>query len=90
MKVKKALTIQTKNIEKIKKPRKAKKEKDPNKPKRPLSGYMLFMQDNRSNFKKEMPGAKMVEISKIAGEKWKTLPENEKKVYYIIISIGLQ
>ncbi|XP_065057793.1 FACT complex subunit SSRP1-like isoform X1 [Rhopilema esculentum] len=60
-----------------KKPRKetksGKKKKDPNAPKKPMSGYMIWLNENRENIKKEYPGISITDLSKKAGEKWKEL-----------------
>merc|ERR1711862_299788 len=52
--------------------------KNPNAPKR-LSGvaFGLF----RSEIQKNMHGKKVSEVAKAAGEQWKAMPEDEKKVY---------
>ncbi|GKV21968.1 hypothetical protein SLEP1_g31883 [Rubroshorea leprosula] len=65
---------------------KAKKEmkvkKDPNKPKRPPSAFFVFLEEFRSTFKKENPNVKAVSaVGKAAGEKWKSMPEDEKSEY---------
>ncbi|EOY07223.1 hypothetical protein QUC31_011456 [Theobroma cacao] len=66
--------------------RKAKKErramKDPNKPKRPPSAFFVFLEEFRATFKKENPNVKAVSaVGKAAGEKWKSLSEDEKAPY---------
>merc|ERR1712003_334833 len=45
--------------------------------KRPLSGYMLWFKDSRKNIK----GKNIAEVSKKAGEMWKGLAADKKKVY---------
>ncbi|GLT89436.1 hypothetical protein SLE2022_074160 [Rubroshorea leprosula] len=65
---------------------KAKKEmkvkKDPNKPKRPPSAFFVFLEEFRSTFKKENPNVKAVSaVGKAAGEKWKSMSEDEKSEY---------
>merc|ERR1712112_323605 len=60
---------------------KAKKEKDPNKPKRPLSGYFLFMGDERNKVREEHPDWKTGEIGKELGKRWNTLDASRKKKY---------
>lgn len=57
--------------------RKPKKEKDSNKPKRPQSAYFIWLNENREQIKKENPGISITEVSKVAGQKWKTI-ENRK------------
>merc|ERR1711976_430009 len=45
--------------------------------KRPLSGYFSWLKDNRKSIK----GKNIAEVSKKAGEMWKSLPADKKKVY---------
>merc|ERR1711972_878313 len=45
--------------------------------KRPLSGYMLWFKDSRKTIK----GKNIADVSKKAGEMWKGLPDEKKKVY---------
>merc|ERR1719281_706745 len=45
--------------------------------KRPLSGYMLWFKDTRKSIK----GKNVAEVSKKAGEMWKGLAADKKKVY---------
>ncbi|GLT54322.1 hypothetical protein SLA2020_275290 [Shorea laevis] len=67
---------------KAKKARTVKKGKDPNKPKRPPTAFFLFMDDFRKEFKEAHPGNKDVKtVAKEGGEKWKSLSDEEKKVY---------
>ena len=70
------------NLEvKQRKPRKN-KQKDPNAPKRPASAYMLWLNENRASIKDELlttnPEAKITDVTKRAGEIWKTLTDDEK------------
>ncbi|KEI42902.1 uncharacterized protein L969DRAFT_42644, partial [Mixia osmundae IAM 14324] len=58
-----------------------KKEKDPNAPKRPLSAYMFYSQDKRTQVKEDNPDASFGELGKILGAQWKDLDESEKKQY---------
>ncbi|KAF5180233.1 High mobility group b protein [Thalictrum thalictroides] len=61
---------------------KAKKSKDPNMPKRPQTAFFLFMDDFRKSFKESHPDNKKVGVvSKEGGERWKNMPDEEKKVY---------
>lgn len=46
-----------------------------------LKGYMLFAQQKRKEIQEENPGLKIIEISKILGEKWRNLSDDEKKKY---------
>ncbi|KAL9811238.1 putative chromatin remodeling & transcriptional activation HMG family [Arabidopsis thaliana] len=52
-----------------------------NKPKRPLTAFFIFMSDFRKTFKSEHNGSLAKDAAKIGGEKWKSLTEEEKKVY---------
>merc|ERR1712190_703335 len=45
--------------------------------KRPLSGYFTWLKDNRKSIK----GKNVAEVSKKAGEMWKSLSADKKKVY---------
>ena len=54
---------------------KKKKNKDPNKPKRPQSSYFLWLNANRERIKEENPGIAITELSKKAGEEWKTVED---------------
>lgn len=54
-------------------PKRKKKQKTG--PKRPLSSYMCFVKAERDNIVKENPDAKFKEISKIMGDKWKSLTD---------------
>ena len=60
-----------------------KAKKDPNAPKKPLSGYMLWLQDNREGIKRKNPGISVTEVSKKAGVMWKALASIDKKVQLI-------
>jgi hypothetical protein len=69
---------------KPKKAKKAKEPKDPNAPKRPLSGYMLWMQDNRPSFVSSLPKGdqkKVALVAKIAGERWAEVSDDVKAEY---------
>lgn len=55
-------------------------KKDPNAPKRPVSGYMLWLNDVRSQLKEDNPGLKITELSKVAGQKWRSLSSSVKAV----------
>lgn len=62
--------------------KKAKKaKKDPNAPKRPQSAYFLWLNANREALKKANPGAKVTDIARLGGAKWKTVNAKEKKKY---------
>lgn len=64
---------------KERKPRKEKKQKDTGGPKRPMSAYMLWLNSSRERIKSENPGISITEISKKAGEMWRTLGKDEKE-----------
>ena len=55
----------------------------PEQPPQPLNPYFIFLPENRARFEKEVPeGAnRSLGVAKVAGEKWKALPEGQKKVY---------
>jgi len=60
---------------------KTKKQKDPNAPKKPVGGaYGCFLNANRAAFQKACPGD-ITGVAKMAGGKWKELPDNEKEKY---------
>jgi len=65
--------------------RKTRKTKDPNAPKRGRNAYMLWLGENRSRIKEALVEAgkdsKVSEVSKVAGEEWKGLSEDEKLPY---------
>lgn len=47
-------------------------------PKRGMSAFLMFSQVMRPKLRDEMPDKKNIDISKMLGEKWKELPEDEK------------
>lgn len=55
-------------------------EKDDNL-KKPQSAYWLWLTDNREKIATELGSSKGSEVSKKAGEKWKTVSDAEKKPY---------
>lgn len=62
--------------------RRVKKERDSQKPKRPQSAYFIWLNEHREVIKKENPGISITEISKVAGQKWRTMEDKtewEKK-----------
>jgi len=65
--------------------KRARKAKDPNKPKKPASAYWLWLNDQRATIMAEIEkkhGKKVVtEVSKIGGERWKTVAEKAKAPY---------
>ncbi|XP_075440325.1 FACT complex subunit SSRP1 [Ascaphus truei] len=70
-------------IVKEKKPRKrtseSKKVKDPAAPKRPMSAYMLWLNASREKIKSENPGISIIDLSKRAGEIWKSMGRDKKE-----------
>ena len=49
--------------------------------KRPMGAYFLFAADVRATTRKENPEAKMTEIGKMIGAKWKEMTDEQKQVY---------
>ncbi|CDY46957.1 BnaA02g32890D [Brassica napus] len=70
-----------KRLRKAKDDSKKKSSSSSNKPKRPLTAFFIFMADFRKTFKEENPDAGVKDVAKQGGEKWKSLDEEEKKVY---------
>ncbi|KAF7808418.1 high mobility group B protein 7-like [Senna tora] len=67
---------------KVEKAEKGKKSKDPNRPKRPATAFFVFLEEFRKIFKEANPDSKDVKrVTKEAGEKWKSLSDEEKKPY---------
>ena len=66
----------------VKKERKQRttKPKDPNAPKRPPSAYILFQNDVRDGLRKSNPEMAYKDLLGVISQKWKDLPENQKKV----------
>ncbi|CAG8553491.1 3792_t:CDS:2 [Paraglomus occultum] len=50
-------------------------------PKKPGNAFSLFMKDTFQEEKEKNPDMKVTEICKLAANRWKTLPEDEKLVY---------
>lgn len=61
-------------------PAKKRQKKDPNAPKKPMSAYMLWMNANRDRIKEEHPGSTIGDIAKRAGEQWKLVSTDARKV----------
>lgn len=57
-----------------------KKIKDPNAPKRPPSAYILFQNEVRQQIRETNTGMPYKEVLGIIAEKWKTLPDDQKRV----------
>lgn len=58
--------------------KRGKRKKDKNAPKKPMSGYMMWFNDQRENIKNDNPGISFTEIAKKGGELWKTVSSKEK------------
>jgi len=55
---------------------------DPNAPKRPLSGYFMWMASGvRDKLLSENKGKKVTEVLKGCGDRWRKLPDKEKKIW---------
>ncbi|CAL1387954.1 unnamed protein product [Linum trigynum] len=68
------------NAKRTKKEKRA--AKDPNKPKRPPTAFFIFIGDFRKTYKEANPDSKDVKkVAKEAGEKWKSMTDEEKKPY---------
>lgn len=52
--------------------------KDPSAPKRPMSAFLYYSQGKRSEIKANNPGMKNTEVSKMLGQLWQNLPEEER------------
>lgn len=52
------------------------------KPKRPLSAYMLWLNDNREQIKRENPGIKVTEVAKKGGELWRGLKDKSVSRFF--------
>merc|ERR1712129_69881 len=50
---------------------------DPNKPKKPQTSYWLWLGEHRASMTKEV-GGNITKVSKLAGERWKALPQSTK------------
>ncbi|KAI9189755.1 Non-histone chromosomal protein 6 [Blastocladiella emersonii ATCC 22665] len=58
-----------------------KKDKDPNKPKRPMTAFFIFSGEFRDAVKAENPEAKVGQIAKLLGERWRSMSDEEKAPY---------
>jgi hypothetical protein len=66
-----------------KEPKKKSKRKEKKKgehPKRPKSAFLHFSDVERAAIKEQNPELSFTETAKLLGEKWRTLPEEKKKV----------
>ncbi|KAF0555602.1 Transcription factor A, mitochondrial [Gigaspora margarita] len=53
----------------------------PEGPKNPGTPYTMFYADFYNQFKPDNPTLKVTEIGKIAGERWRSMPNNERETY---------
>eukprot|EP01082_Thalassiosira_pseudonana_P012644 g11438.t1.1.5e17418b g11438 g11438.t1 contig5:858507-859747(-) len=58
-----------------------KKQKDPEQPKRARGSFVFFTFEHRPKVMEEFPGIKFVEMGSILGERWRSLPAEEKQKY---------
>ncbi|CAD8176676.1 unnamed protein product [Paramecium pentaurelia] len=72
--------LKDQNVPEISKTEK-KKERDPNAPKKPLTPFFLFNQKYREKVIERNPEIKLIQISQMAGSKWQSMTEQEKKPY---------
>ncbi|XP_017107387.2 high mobility group protein D-like [Drosophila bipectinata] len=47
-------------------------------PKRPLSSYMLWLSSIRESIKKDNPGIKVTEVTRKAGELWRSMTDKSE------------
>ncbi|CEO97807.1 HMG box domain-containing protein [Plasmodiophora brassicae] len=62
-------------------PKKRKTSLSAGHPKRPLSAFMYFSQEKRSDVKADNPETSFGDLGKILGQMWKDLSEDDKKPY---------
>lgn len=62
-------------------PKKKKTERDPLLPKKPMNAYLFFCRDRRDSIHQANPGIVEKEITKLLGESWRGLNEDERKTY---------
>ncbi|KAI8342728.1 hypothetical protein BC941DRAFT_413679 [Chlamydoabsidia padenii] len=74
----------TKNANKSQETTMARKKKDPNAPKGPGNVFFLYCRMERGNFKDELPTENLGEVTRLLGQKWKAMTDDEKKKYYDI------
>ncbi|RUS13816.1 hypothetical protein BC937DRAFT_94720, partial [Endogone sp. FLAS-F59071] len=58
------------------------RKKDPNAPKRPGNVFFLYCRLEREKIKDEHPGENLGDLTKLLGQKWKSLSKDEKQKYY--------
>ena len=54
-------------------------------PKRPLTSFLAFLQDERSNILAGNSSMKFTEVTKIASQRFKALSDAEKQVQYLFL-----
>lgn len=50
-------------------------------PKKPKSAFLFFSSDRRSSLRQEQPDLNMLDVSRVLGEEWNHLTEEEKQPY---------
>jgi len=55
--------------------------KDINAPKAPLTGYVRFLNEHREKFREEHPDMPFHEVTKVLGQKWTSMSQEEKQQY---------
>ncbi|CAD8157041.1 unnamed protein product [Paramecium octaurelia] len=73
--------LKDQNVPEIPTATEKKKERDPNAPKKPLTPFFLFNQKYREKVVERNPEIKLTQISQMAGNKWSSMSEQEKKPY---------
>ncbi|XP_065338150.1 uncharacterized protein LOC135938440 [Cloeon dipterum] len=67
------------------KPKKPKVEKDPNAPKKPANPFLQFCKEQRlrtTELMRESPDLNKTELNRVLCNQWKTMNQEDKKVYY--------
>jgi len=75
------LAQETELVEEPKKKKSKKKKKDPSEPKRPTTAFFFYTSSIRETVSKANPGKSVGELSKIFGQMWADLSEEEKKPF---------
>ncbi|KAF9378562.1 non-histone protein [Podila verticillata] len=58
-----------------------KRRKDPLAPKRPSNAFFIFSQQHRQQAREEKKEGNQSELTKFLGQRWKSMPSTEKKIY---------
>ncbi|CAO3634808.1 unnamed protein product [Mucor hiemalis] len=66
------------------------KKKDPNAPKGPGNVFFLYCRLERDKIKDEHPTENLGEVTRLLGQKWKSLTKEEKTKYYDMYKRELQ